>query len=96
MCIRDRVKAIAAGGKTIIKTIPNRFYKSLNDLNISIKDSTITIKNTNEKELLNNKYLPPVLINGYHNTQKTLFNKFRNLIIKNLLSAWAQIIKKFF
>jgi hypothetical protein len=75
-------------GKTITKIVPNRFYKSFNDLNITIKDSTITIKNTNDKKLVNNKYLPPVINSGYNDPFKILFNKFRNIIIKNL--------KKFF
>lgn len=86
----EEVKSIY-NGKTITKTIPNRFYKSFNDLNITIKDSTITIKNTNDKKLVNNRYLPPVINSGYNDSFKTLFNKFRNIIIKNL-----KIIKKFF
>jgi hypothetical protein len=90
----EEVKSIY-NGKTITKIVPNRFYKSFNDLNITIKDSTITIKNTNDKELVNNKYIPPVINEGYHNSFKTLFNKFRNLIIKNL-SPFRVIIKKFF
>jgi hypothetical protein len=39
-------------GQTITKTIPNRFYKSFNNLNIDIKDTSITIRKTNNKLLV--------------------------------------------
>lgn len=77
------VKAIFEG-EVITKTIPNRFYKTFTSLSITIKDTTISISNTNKKELVNNNYLPPKLNNGYHDSFKSLYNKFRNLIIKNL------------
>jgi len=59
----EEVKQIY-NGASITKTISNRFYKSFKNLNITIKDSTITIKNTNDKKLVNNRYLPPVINSG--------------------------------
>jgi hypothetical protein len=47
-------------GQTITKYIPNKFFKSFIDLNITIKDTKLTIKNTNTKQLVNNIYLPPL------------------------------------
>jgi hypothetical protein len=75
-------------GQTVTKNIPNRFYKSFTDLNITIKNTSITIVakgiNTNDKVLVNNTYLPPKLHNGFHNSFVIMLNKFKNLIIKNL------------
>ena len=48
-------------GNIVTKNISNRFYKSFNNLNITIKDTTISVKNTNDKVLVNNIYLPPKL-----------------------------------
>jgi hypothetical protein len=41
-------------GETIIREIPTRFFKSFKDLSISIKSTKISIKNSNDKELVNN------------------------------------------
>lgn len=71
-------------GKTIIKYIPNKFFKSFIDLNITIKDTKLTIKNTNTKELINNIYLPPKINKGYHNYFENLYIKFKNIIIRNI------------
>jgi len=53
----EEIKAISEGN-VITKNVSNRFYKSFNDLNIDIKNTFITIKNSNDKALLNNEYLP--------------------------------------
>ena len=79
----DEVKGLFLG-KTITKKISNRFYKSFTDLKISIKDTKITIKNTNTKLLKNNIYHPPILNKGFYDVFKILFNKFYNLIVKQL------------
>lgn len=71
-------------GETITKNISNRFFKSFKNLSITIKDTKISIKNTNDKVLLNNEYKPIVINNGFLNTFETLFNKFKNLIIKTI------------
>jgi hypothetical protein len=52
-------------GQTITKPISNRFYKSFNTLNIDIKDTSITIKKNNNKQLINNQYLPIKINNGF-------------------------------
>ena len=71
-------------GKTITKSIPNRFYKSFNTLNIDIKDTSITIKKNNHKVLINNHYLPININNGFQNPFNRLFNYYKNLITKTI------------
>ena len=45
--------------KEINKTIPLRFYKSFKDLSITIKTNVkVNLRRSNEKLLINNKYLP--------------------------------------
>lgn len=79
----EEVKLIF-NGQSITKNISNRFFKSLTNLKISIKDTTITIKNTNQKELVNNIYLPIKINKGFHNLFIILYNKFKNIIIRNI------------
>jgi hypothetical protein len=71
-------------GKIISKNISNRFFKSFNTLNIDIKNTKITIKNNKHKILVNNEYLSPIINQGHNNLFIILFNKFKNLIIKNI------------
>ena len=71
-------------GTTITKNIPNRFYKSFNNLNINIKDTFITIKNNNDKTLLNNEYLPISVYQGNYDLFGYLYNKFKKLIMKTI------------
>lgn len=80
----EEVKSIFEG-KTITKNISNRFFKSINTLKISIKDTKISIKNTPHKKLVNNFYLPPKIYHGsgLHNLFNFHFNKFKNIIIRN-------------
>jgi hypothetical protein len=87
----EEVKSIFEG-QVITKNISNRFYKSFTDLNITIKDTKISIKNTSTKELINNNYYPPKIHNGFHNVFETLFNKFKNLVIK----TYKNFIKNIF
>jgi hypothetical protein len=54
-------------GETITKNISNRFFKSFKNLSITIKDTKISIKNTNDKVLFKNEYKPIVINNGFHN-----------------------------
>jgi len=79
----EEVKNIS-NGKVITKNVSNRFFKSFNSLNIDIKDTLVSIKITNSKKLVGNNYIPITLHNGYHNVFKTLFNKYKNLLIKNI------------
>lgn len=51
-------------GLTLHKSIDNRFYKSFNDLNISIKSANISIQKSDSKVLVDNIYLPPHIVNG--------------------------------
>jgi len=75
----NQIKAIF-NGEVITTIVDNRFFKSFNNLTITIKN----IKNTNDKIKINNEYLPIIINNGFHNTFETLLNKFKNLIIKTL------------
>jgi len=79
----DEIKTINQGN-VIIKNVSNRFFKSFNSLNISIKDTFISIKNTNDKLLVNNEYLPIKITNGEVDLLGFLFNKFKNLVIKTI------------
>jgi hypothetical protein len=74
----EQLKSIHQG-KTITQTIPNRFYKSFNTLNIDIKDTSITIKRNNNKLLVNNQYLPININMGFHSSFSKLFNYYKNL-----------------
>lgn len=51
-------------GSTIHRNIDSRFYKSFNTLDISIKSANISIHKSERKELVDNIYLPPHIING--------------------------------
>ena len=44
--------------KVLHKILPNRFYKSFSNLSIQIKPSSITIRKSNNKVLVNNNYIP--------------------------------------
>lgn len=79
----EEVKTIY-NGEIITKNISNRFFKSFTSLNISIKDTKISVANTNHKKLINNIYFPPVIHNGYHGYLESVFNKFKNMIIRNI------------
>jgi hypothetical protein len=71
----DEIKGVFIG-ETVIKNVDNRFYKSFNDLNIDIKNTFITIKNTTDKDLINNEYLPLTLKGGQLHLLGSIYNKF--------------------
>ena len=51
-------------GSTIHRDIDSRFYKSFTNLDISIKPANISIHKSDRKELVDNIYLPPHIVNG--------------------------------
>ena len=69
-------------GFKLHKSIDNRFYKSFNDLNISIKSSSISIQKSDSKVLVDNIYLPPHIVNGRLvnplNVGESQFNYIKN------------------
>lgn len=73
-------------GATLHKTIDNRFYKSFNSLNISIKSANISISKSDRKLLVDNVYLPHHIINGKiippYNVGGNKFNYLKNKILK--------------
>jgi hypothetical protein len=78
----DEVEQIA-DGLTITKNIENRFYKSFINLDVTIRPTKITIKQNNNKKLVNNIYLPLTVFNlnnALDNRSK--FIKFANKIHK--------------
>ena len=52
-------------------------------LDITIKETKISVKNQCSKVLVNNNYLPPVIYNGYHNLFDYYYNKFSKMIKRN-------------
>jgi hypothetical protein len=79
----NQIKAIF-NGEIFTINVSNRFFKSFNHLSITIKDTKISIKNTNDKVKINNEYLPIIINNGFYNAFETLFNKFKKLINKTI------------
>jgi hypothetical protein len=68
-------------GKTLTKEIPNRFYKSLKNLSISIDSTHITISRSLDKLLINNKYIP-IHLEGNPNINN---NSFLNYLKRKIL-----------
>ena len=73
-------------GFKLHKPIDIRFYKSFNDLNISIKSTNISIQKSDRKLLVDNIYLPPHIFNGKlmnpYNIGGFKFNYLKNKIFK--------------
>lgn len=73
-------------GVTLHKTIDNRFYKSFNNLNISIKSANISIQKSDRKLLVDNNYIPLHIVNGKLINPYTFngykFNYLKNKILK--------------
>jgi hypothetical protein len=73
-------------GFKLHKTVDNRFYKSFNNLNISIKPAHISIQKSDNKSLVDNVYIPLHIVNG--RLDKSLgvggnqFNYLKNKIFK--------------
>jgi hypothetical protein len=47
-----------AKGNYLVKKINTQFFKSFNNMNIRISDTSLTIKRSENKLLKNNKYIP--------------------------------------
>ena len=78
-------------GKTIIKDIPFRFYKSFKDLSITVSSTKTSIKKSNDKQLINNYYIPKNIINLNHNLDnRSLFIKIKNKYI-NLIKHYLKL-----
>ena len=69
-------------GKIFNINLKPRFNKSLTDLSIKIKPASITIKQNNHKQLVDNKYIPPHV---------NLNNTSNNFIIKTLKNLRLKI-----
>ncbi len=70
-------------GKIITKATPNRFFRSLKELTISIKPSKVSIKKSNDKVLVNNDYMPLNIFNLNHSLDnRGMFLKLKNRILK--------------
>ena len=50
-------------GDTLVKTVDSRFFKSIINLNVSVKPVKITVSFKPNKKLVNNVYLPPYVNN---------------------------------
>jgi hypothetical protein len=64
-------------GGTIVKTVKDRFFKSMLDLTVSVKDINISVRFKPRKRLVNNNYLP-IKVN---NSKFNLFSRFRTEIL---------------
>ena len=67
-------------GESITRTISNRFYKSITDLSVIIKDSHVTVEFKPHKALVDNVYTPIHIYSS--NYKSSLINKFINYIRK--------------
>ena len=60
-----------------------RFYKSFNNLNITVKSSKIRIQKNPSKKLIGNEYIPLNINDLNHNLDdRTIFEKWKNRIIR--------------
>ena len=76
-------------GKSLKKDIQNRFFKSFNNLDVRIKTTKLTIKQNNDKNLINNNYIPKHIKDLNHDLDnRTLFNYLKNKVLS--------ILKKFY
>ena len=83
----EDIESLYKGGK-ITRTIHNRFFKSLVNLNIAIKDTKVTIEFNPSKKLVGNNYQPltihtlakPNLMKKYVN----MFSKFMSKLSNNI------------
>lgn len=73
-------------GATIVKENSSRFFKSLNQLNIRIKDSKTSIVKRSHKILVENNYIPiSINITKNNETSKLILLKNRfNKMLKRL------------
>ena len=83
-------------GETLYREQPMRFFKSLSNLNISIKPIKVSLKFAPNKKLINNIYYPKEIYNTNHpflrikpkQKNKVLLTKLVNKILK-----WIKIYK---
>ena len=82
-------------GNIITRTISNRFFKSLVNLNIAIKDTKVTIEFNPDKKLVNNQYIPlnvynvknaPILYRYVH-----YMNKYIKLLTNLLTKTYCDL-----
>ena len=86
----EQIKHLAEGGVIIRDNIPT-FYKSLERLEIKIKDTSLTVKANADKSLKDNKY-KPLHINLIDNELSITGNPLYK-IMKSQLNAYNQAIK---
>ena len=77
-------------GKTVVKDKPNRFYKSMKELEIVVKDTTVKIDNQCYKERKGNKYLPLQV-----NTLNNKFEIFIDKCVSKIINQFNKIKKVF-
>ena len=88
--MEEEVESIL-NGYSITKEVPIRFHKSLKDLSITSKNVKIIIKKNNDKELINNRYIPLTINEMYHVTDnRSIIPKIKNRII-NLLKKFLKV-----
>ncbi len=80
----DEIISLFKGG-SLSKFVPNRFYKSFKDLNISIKSVNVTVKMNHDKILIDNNYIPTNVFNLNHELDsRSYFLKLKNKLIRFL------------
>ena len=67
-------------GSTLTKDIPLRFYKTLNNLSITIDSSHVSISRSLDKPLFNNKYIP-LHLDEVPNINNSFFNYLKRKIL---------------
>ena len=72
-------------GCKITRTIHNRFFKSLVNLNIAIKDTKVTIEFNPDKKLVNNQYIPLNVYNVKNTPILYRYVHYMNKYIKLLI-----------
>lgn len=90
----EDIESLYKGGK-ITRTIHNRFFKSLVNLNITIKDTKVTIEFNPDKKLVDNQYIPfnvynvknaPILYRYVH-----YMNKYIKLLTNLLTKTYCDL-----
>ena len=71
--------------------IQSRFYKNNRELSISIKNTFITIDNKQNKNLIDNKYIAPV-VNLNNNLFKMKYIKYLSYILNRIKITLNRII----
>jgi hypothetical protein len=80
-----------ASGETIVKDLPTRWVKSINDLSIKDQNIKVTLKKGCSKTLINNNYIPlTVNVTSDHSLNNTLIKKLNK--VKNILTKGIRIL----